>query len=106
MEPHPGTPWQQFQAIQNPRCCTNSMLKQTLWPSWNILIIIMSAICNCKNNKNNYSNKYIIHSPTAVSCFFVFFLVGWLFEKWIRHNDFKWQGHRLQFPWTTPPPEL
>lgn len=34
--------------------------------------------------------------------------MGWLIEKWIRNTKTSawWPGHRLQFPWTTPPPEL
>lgn len=34
--------------------------------------------------------------------------MGWLIEKWIwyRKTSARWPGHRLQFPWTTPPPEL
>lgn len=44
-------------------------------------------VCRMQNNSKDSSNKYIIHSPTAVGFTeAVFFSVGWLIEKWIRYR--------------------
>lgn len=63
-------------------------------------------VCRMRNNSKDSSNKYIIHSPTAVGFTeAVFFLWDGLLRSGLDTERLqqRWLGHTLQFPWMTPP---
>ena len=73
-EPHPGMQWHLYQAV-HVVALTQHVKADTLAISEHFDHHRRVCLRQLQNNRNNYSNKYIIHSPTAVGFTEVFFFL-------------------------------